>query len=307
MTAVTEKQSSRYLFLVGKIRALEKKLFDSSRFSRLTENKDTKSFLNDLSDSAYHDFIVKENFERGLKKYIHSRYDYFRKNMQDSAVLDIFMIRNDILNYINYHKGLRGDEFYESGVFDSRWWKTNKLPGFFVKVEGRLKKVLGTKGINEAEERLIEKVCMDEVCDRYIKYIPSRMVLEYWRFMLDIKNLLRNVNNPQERYYFSGGNIKESFWKEVKVSEDIPPKLEVQSYMKRILEERNRIKWEPVLKRWMGYLIKEMRKITFGPEPVVSYFLSIIEEAVNLTLIYTGINLELSDSEIKEKLNLAYV
>ncbi len=301
------KQNSEYLFLMGKIRVLEKDLFDYSKFNRLMENRSVPSFLNDLSDSKYHGFIIKDNFEKGLRNYIYFQYDYFRKNMADTAILDIFMIKNDILNYINYLKDFKKDEFYESGVFKNQWWKVNKLPPFFVKAEYRLKKMLPQQDVANAEERIIEKVCMDVVCEEYLKSIQSNMVLNYWKFMIDIKNLLKNINHPQPRYYFSGGNIKESFWKEIKIGEDMPDKLEAQPYIKEALKENSRIKWELILKQWLGGLIKEMRKITFGPEPIVSYFLSIIEEAVNLNLIYTGIRMNFSAIELKENLNLTYV
>lgn len=304
---VTSKQSSRYLFLVGKVRVLEKELFDFARFNRLIENKNIEDFLNDLSDSRYHNFIIKGEFETGLKSYIYSHYDYFRKNMPDSTVLDIFMIKNDILNYINFFKGLEKDEFYEPGVFKGEWWKGGRLPLFFRKVEERLKKLLRSKEISQAQERMIEKVCVDIINEDYIKSIQSSMVLDYWKCMIDIKNLFKNIVHPQGQYYLAGGNIKESFWREVNVNEDIPPKLEAQSYMKKILEEKNRINRELILRRWLGGLVKEMRKITFGPESVVSYFLSIIEEVMNLRLIYTGINLKYSTAEIKGKLNLSYV
>ena len=66
------------------------------------------------------------------------------------------------------------------------------------------------------------------------------------------------------------------------------------------------INWELILRRWMGGLIKEMRKITFGPEPVVAYLLSVIEEVFNIRMIYTGINLGLDPAEIRKKLNLGY-
>lgn len=303
----SNKQSARYLFLVGKIRVLENELFDSARFNRLMENKNTEDFLNDLSDSRYRDFIIKGNYETGLKNYIYSQYDYFQKNMHDSTVLDIFMIRNDILNYINLIKGLKEDRCYEPGVFKGLWWKEDRLPPFFIKVEERLKKILRSKEINRAEEKMIEKVCVDIINEDYIKSISSSMVLKYWKFTVDIKNLLKNVNHPQEQYYFSGGNIEESFWKKVKISEDMPSKLEVQPYMKKVLNEKDRISWELILRRWLGGIFKEMRKITFGPEPVLSYFLSSIEEIFNLNVIYTGINLKLSTDEVKEKMSLTYV
>jgi hypothetical protein len=301
------KNSSQYLFLTGKVRALEKKLFDASKFNRLTEKEKTKSFLNDLADSGHHDFLIHEDFDKGLRNYIYFHYDYFRKNMADSTVLDIFMIKRDILNYINHIKNLKKIEFYEPAVFKHDWCKEKILPSFFLKVEEKLRKMLGPKEISRAGEAIIEYACIEIVQEEFISKLTEGRILDFWKYTIDIKNLLKKINSPQTGYYLKGGNIKQSFWIETKIGEDMPPKVEIQPYIKLIAEEENRMNWEYIIRRWIGSFIKEMRKITFGAEPVVSYLLSIIEESINLRTIYTGIQMGLSPLEIKEKLNLAYV
>lgn len=300
-------QSPEYLFLTGKIRALEKELFDLPRFSRLMEHKDQKDFIDDLADSRYYQFINNKDFERGLSEYIGYNYSYLKKKMQNSAPLDIFMIRYDILNYINLLKGLEDDSYFEAGVFKTQWWKKDKYPVFFIEAEKRIKRMSGTTDAFGVQEGLIEKVCMDLAYDRLKDSIGSKKVLEYWKYSIDILNLLKNANHPISRHYMGGGNIEETFWKNINVKEEMPGKLTAQSYVKEIMDESNSIMWESKLNRWLGKLIKDMRKMTFGPAPVVSYLLSLIEETKNLKYIHTGINLGMSGESIFEKLNLAYV
>jgi V/A-type H+-transporting ATPase subunit C len=301
------KPDSSYLFLTGKVKVLEQRLFDFSRFSRLLENENIKNFINDLSDSGYHEFVSHGNFEAGVKEFIYNSYEYLRKKMSDPHVLDIFMIKDEITNYINHLKDFKKEEFYGSGAFKPKWWKIKELPSFFVKAEENIQKKLGPKDIKNANENLIEKMCMDMVWSDYVNGIKSPMIRNYWNYMIDIKNLIKNINGISGGYYFAGGNIKEEFWKEIVIGEDMPPKVEAQPYTKIIAEESDRSNWELLLKQWLGGFVKEMRKITFGPEPVAAYLISLQEEAYNLNLIYTGIQMEMPKLVIQEKLSMSYV
>jgi hypothetical protein len=301
------RPSPRNLFLVGKIRALEKELFDSSRFYRLLENKTETSFINDLSDSRYQKYVAENGFERGLKKYSHYIYVFFRENIDVPAVLDIFMIKRDISNFINYIKGIKAESVYNAGVFSEDWWKKDKMPPFFRRVREKLVKIMEGGDISRTEDRLIEKICLDCLSEEYFRDIKSAMILDYWKYTIDTGNLLRNLNHPQPAYYWSGGNIDERFWENVDVREDIPKKLEVQPYIRDVAVESGYTAWEIRLRKWLSRFLKQMRKISFGNEPILSYFLCLLEEMTNLRLIYTGIRMEMDPRVTRESLNLAYV
>ncbi|MFH1416379.1 MAG: V-type ATPase subunit [Elusimicrobiota bacterium] len=300
-------EESNYLFLTGKVRAMEKELFDLSRYSRLMEHKDTESLVNDLADSPYSGFITAEDFEKGLREFIYDRYDYFRKKMDDSAVLDIFMIKNDILNYMNFEKGIKEEDLYGQGVFKAGWWKEDRQPVFFRKVRERMSKMTRAKDKDVPDENIIEKVCVDIVNETYAGRIKSRFIEGYWSCTIDIKNLFINLYRRNSGIYLSGGSINENFWRDINIEEEIPLKLKAQPYADRLFAEEDRSKWDNITRTWLGRLIRKMRMVSFGPEPVVAYMLSILEEAFNLGMIRTGLNMGLENVRIKEGLSLAYI
>ena len=65
--------------------------------------------------------------------------------------------------------------------------------------------------------------------------------------------------------------------------------------------------WESKLPLFLGGLMKEMRKITFGPEPIISYLLSLKEEVRNIVMIYIGLKMNMDREIIKQQLCTAYV
>lgn len=293
---------------------MEKGLFNPAMFDRLIENKTVDGLLNDLSDTKYKQFLNlnKEDFSMGLRKYILSIYLDFRKRISLPGILDIFMINEDVINLINYVKNPDLKGIFLPGVFAINWQDEKHWPGLFHTIERKIVKILNGKPLSEAYDNLIEKVCMDIVYEKWVKHIRDVLILNYWNYMIDIKNMLINLNHlgvyhPAPVFYFSGGHIEEGFWKHAKVVENIPDKLKIQPFMKYVLGEKEYISWEEKLARFLGKLLREMRRITFGPAPVVSYFLSSLEEIKNLNLIHTGINLELKKEQLKQRLNLAYV
>ena len=93
-----------------------------SRFSHLLENKDADGFFSDLSDTKYKQFITGGDFSIGLEGYVLSVYRYFKKKITDTRALDIFMIKEDALNFIGYASGGVKKDFFRSSVLKEGWW-----------------------------------------------------------------------------------------------------------------------------------------------------------------------------------------
>ncbi len=295
------KQNSRIIYLAGQVRVLEKRMISIAEYNRLMENNEPRSFINELSDTSYGRFIEKNGFDDGLDKHLISAYNYFRKNIsENTVVLDIFFIKNMVADFKNYLKKTEKISSTGSG-----------LAVFFQKVLKRIYEITGrteeAEDVLNIPDKIIEKALVDTIYEKYVKEIKINSIVKYWRYMVDIKNLLKNINHPAADYYWDGGYIPADFWKVSKITDDVPEKLVIQPYYKKVASESNFVLWEPILKKWLGGLLKDMKKISLSIEPVVSYFLCLMEEMTNLKLIYTGIRMKMSVGEIRKQLNISYI
>ncbi len=311
---VAHLQNSDYLFLVGKVRVFENKLFDRGRFRRLIETGSRERFIKELSDTKYRlsaerikNDDNRSNFIIACDGYLYEVYRNFKNKVEDSSFLDIFMLESDIADFVDFARGAECKESYCRGVLNINWAEAEDLSGFFKEAQNKIEKIQSGASLNEISYFLIEKVCMDMITEKYLKNVQSPALREYRRYYIDTKNLLAKANMNVNDSFLRGGNIDTHFWKRVNISDGIPRKIKSQPYMQNIKSTGNRNLWEPEIRRFLSGLLKNMRKHTFGPEAVTAYMLSIKEEIKNLSLIYTGLGMGLGEDLIKDNLNLAYV
>ncbi len=301
------KDRSSYLFLVGKVRFLETQLFRESDLTRFLENSSEEALINDLQNTKYGKLLSDYDFNMALDTYIYQSWLEFKKKVEDSRILDLFMLKRDVLNFINYKKGIDAEKYYAGGVFKLNRDEENPyLPPIFKETEERLAKYSVDKS-ETIPDNLVEKVFMDIVTENYINPLETGLIKNYWQDMVDINNLLKNVNYKKPEYYWAGGKIESSFWEKVRVSEEIPSKISSKKYMKAVGQQSKPTEWELKLHQYLLKYIKSMKKITFGPEAVVAFMLSLFTEVKNLNMIRAGINLGLEKKEIKANLILGYV
>ncbi|MBN2407678.1 MAG: V-type ATPase subunit [Elusimicrobia bacterium] len=300
-----KRPGSDYLFLFGAVKVYETRLLGRAEFSRLAENRKEEELVEDLYNTKYKAFIKAGRLVEGLNDYLYLAYSYFKKKVK-CGVFDIFFFHEDILSFINYIRETEKNGNYRSYVFGQKWWNEGELPEFFRTVQKKIAEFASTKDIKEASDMLLEKIAMELVYERSVKRVKGNRIRDYWKYMIDIKNLLRNING-QNPYYIKGGNIDGSYWKRCNVRENVPDKIKVQPYMKYVLSEKDMDRWEQKLMKFLGRLVADMRKTAFGPEAAVAYLLSVKEEIRNINTVYTGIKMGMDKETIEEGLNLAYI
>lgn len=306
MLAVAENKSD-YLFLVGKIRVLENQMIDRFGFYRLADNSSVEGFLSDLSDSPYKDYVGADDLGYALKEYVYKQYSYLKKKMDSPVYLDLFMMGGDISNIISFIKQADSDAEYVPGIMPVGWWEKEALPEFVKKVQYKLQKISSSTELARVSAAAVESVSSDVICETVIGHVKNQRIRDYWGKLIDIKNYFLNRNGTSESNYLAGGSISKNFWKKLDLSGEIPAKLAAQPFFRTFEKTGNIAEAESAARKYMGTLIKEMRKTPFGPEPLTAYLLGIIEETANLMHIYTGISMGFEPNEIKEGVNLAYV
>ncbi|MGM0441149.1 MAG: V-type ATPase subunit [Elusimicrobiota bacterium] len=303
--AMMIEDRSGYLFLIGKVRFLETQILTDADLNRLIENNTEKKLVNDLQDTKYGKYLADYDFNEALEKYIYSCWREFTNKMENTCILDLFMLKRDVLNFINFKKDFKEDKFFAGGVYNLQREEDTVLPGILKKVDQKLKKKSQEKD-ETIPDGLVEKIFMDFIAKDYIEPLEGGLLKNYWKDMVDINNLLKNVNHETPQDYWAGGNIEQSFWEKVKIESEIPRKLSSKKYMKAIESQKDPVEWELKLEEFLLKYINSMRKITFGPEAAVALLLSLFTEAKNLNMIKAGINLELDKKEIRDNLILGY-
>lgn len=287
----------RQLYLTGKIRVYETRLLGRGEFARFLENKLPDNFLRELKDTPYGDYLQEADLDSATVQYIEDIYRYFRKDMGDEAVmLDAFMLKKKVAGYIENIK----DKQREQG--EKRIFSISSSDPEIVK---KARKNL--QGSGNLSDREIEKAFMDAADDAYIKKFSSHKLKKLWEDYIDIKNFLNNLRHIERGFYFKGGYIKPSFWEAVDCRQEIPDKLQARPFMKALAREENPEKYELKLRRWLGGVFKGLRKITFGPEPVCAFLLTLMSEVENLTTVYAGLKMGMAPERIEENLYYSHV
>ncbi len=288
---------NRQLYLTGKIRVYETQLFGRGEFSRFTENKNTQAFLRELKDTRYGRHLKDDGLEGAASRYIKKMYLELNKDMgADAIILDAFMTSHRAAEYIGLLKK-RAAETGEKRIVS--------VPSDSPAAVKKAVKKLGSS--EDLSDREIEKAFMDAASQLYLNKFSSPKLKQLWRDHIDIKNFLNNIRHTRPGLYFEGGHIDLSFWDYSDCRREIPAKLRARAFMKAVSSDDSPENYERRLEDWMAGRLRELRKITFGPEPVCAFFLTLITEARNLAAVYTGLQMGLAARDIRENLFYSYV
>ncbi len=287
---------SRELYLTGRIRVYETRLFNRAAFSRFLESSSAGEFISELKDTPYGSYIQGEDLDGACSEYIDHAYMDFRKDMgRGRAAIDAFMLHRELYRDIKKRKKSEKEEKKRASF--------EKIP-----LDGLREKVQKIEKENkEIKDREIEQAAIEAASVELMKKVSSAELLQLWESYIDIKNFLNNISHTAPGYYLPGGYIHRSFWEKADCRKEIPSKLKARPFMKEILKEKNSEEYELILNKWQGEMLKSLRKKTFGPEPVCAYILSLVAESKNLMTSYTGIRMGLKKEEIKKRLNYSYV
>jgi len=94
------QEETKWCFLSGQIKALEKELVSNIQYQSLISARDHHELLRALSDSPYKSVLRQEedlfNYERILNAQVSAKLDWIRKYSPQPVVYDYFKVRGDI-------------------------------------------------------------------------------------------------------------------------------------------------------------------------------------------------------------------
>jgi V/A-type H+-transporting ATPase subunit C len=321
-----------FAYAVGRIRALETKLFDRARIERLSEAPGLNEVISGLAESEYGPAIANlkdpAQFENALNAEL-ARVIKLVSDLADGAPeLMVFVYRYDLLNLKLILKTENGNPTGLSrlGNWDPEWLvqKLNEndlteLPEAFQQAINRSKEAFKATGDTQEIDRIMDGAWFSYGYQTLKEGISS-LLFNWWVALIDLTNLrtfirLRIIGSgfgELQKFFVDNGTINIDDFKELwdQPNEKIAAWLGNTNYSKLLAEGAATIISLTQLEReydnFLLDLIASAKMVALGIEPLVGYLLAKENEVKLLRIVLVGKANQLSNPEIKERLRHAY-
>lgn len=312
-------KDTEYAYSVAKVRAVENKLLDKLKLSRMAEAQNLDEAMKILRESGYEG----SSAEQMLSDESAKTYAFLKEISPSKETFDIFLVKNDYHNI----KVLLKTEFLgknydflltQSGRYSARLMKNL--------IENRAMKDFSPI-MREAVEQavaILEKTGDPQLCDMLLdraayremhelaKQSGSAYVCDIVAVMCDLANIriFARVHKMEKNADFllhallDGGTIgKEDFVR----SQNLSELLSGTKYAELSDFEADISELEKQADNFMIRYIKKAKYVAFGIEPLVAYLLAKENEIKLARIILTGKKNGLPPEMIKERLRESYV
>lgn len=315
---------TRYAYAVGKIRALETRLLDKSRFDSLIAARDAEEALRALSDTDYGPFLSElkgaRDFEVALNEELKSVLHLVSDLSRDPELTDIFRLRYDFHNL---------KVLLKIKYLSDRSPITDHLPLMDAGLiePGKIRKIIEGEDYKELPEELrtaAEKAIksfeethdaqrIDIILDREMYGLFSQrtrdnghpFLREYFQIDLDLINVknflrvkeLRLGKSFFEEVFLEGGELKKSlFLKSYEESMNnfssllsfTPYGMLVSEGIEHWQENRSWSELERLSDNYLLSFLRRARYVVFGLEPVIAYLLARENEIKMIRMVMVG-------------------
>ncbi len=321
-----------FAYAVGRIRALETKLFDRARLERLSEANSLNEVLSGLGESEYGPAIGNLKNPTQFEAALNSELVRVTKLVTDLAngapEVMVFVYRYDLQNLKLILKTENGNPTGLShlGHWSPEWLvqkftenDLSELPEDFRLAIYRAKEAFKATGDTQEIDRIMDAAWFDYGY-QILKNGISSLLCNWWVALIDLTNLrtfirLRMIGSgfgELQRFFINNGTIKledfKDFWEQP--NEKVAAWLWNTNYSKLLSEGTGILLSLTQLEReydnFLLDLIAPAKMISLGIEPLVGYWLAKENEVKLLRIILVGKANQLSNPEIKERLRRAY-
>ncbi len=321
-----------FAYAVGRIRALETKLFDRAKFERLSEAGSLNEVLSGLGESEYGPALgnLKEpnQFEAALNAEL-ARVIKLVTDLADGAPeLKVFAYRYDLQNLKLILKSEQGNPAGLSnlGIWAPGWLiqkmsddDLTELPEEFRLGIDRTKAAFKATGDTQEIDRIMDAAWFD-FGYQVLKNGISDLLFNWWIALIDLTNIrtfirlrLIGLGFPEFiRFFIANGILELGDFKELwdQPNEKVAAWLGNTVYAKSLTDGPATLNSLTQLEResdnYLINLIEPAKMISLGIEPLVGYLLAKENEVKLLRIILVGKANQLSNPEIKERLRRAY-
>ena len=301
-----EVEDDRYLFAVGRIRALESKLLTHHHWERMIEAENGVEVIRVLQDTSYGKYEISDpsDFERMLIAVREDLYILMEELLVDEELLTTLRAFEDFHNLkvllkaqieeidvpkdaLFLHGNVSANEL-QSLLEEERY---SALPMYLQDAIGRaLDAHLGKKDVAEAIDR------------SYIDFMlcaPHPFIRVYFRLYVDLLNIStilrqKRTDKPKPEYLVNGGFIpvqkiahlpSESWEAIVEAYYPTPYYNVVNEGVQSLKQKGTFLRFEKERECYLLGFLKKVRLCTMGAEPVLAYYFWVREEEKFLRLI----------------------
>jgi V/A-type H+-transporting ATPase subunit C len=319
---------------IGRIKSLENKMLDRAKVESLVEAKDFEDSIRLLQDTRYGTYIG-SSYEEGLKSALSDLYVDMYKTSPVREVVDILSVRYDGHNIKCLIKskfaGFGPDRLLiNAGTIDPHKLKDMIFEDDLRDMPKPIRPYVeeAIEGYKSTKDPQDIDITIDKGIFFYMNQIADGSGMEYLpiivKMLIDITNIksfirikLQDRNSQFFRKAFiEGGKLDfDLFGNNMGDSiENFPSKIAHTDYYKWVkagIEEFSKSgELGTVEKHGDDYLIENLKKselVSFGPEPVIAYILSVENEIRMLRIVLTGKKNDVPPDKIKERLRDLYV
>ncbi|HHW49563.1 MAG TPA: V-type ATP synthase subunit C [Clostridiaceae bacterium] len=334
LTAETE-----YVYAVGRIRAIEKKLLDKSGIERMLDAKSPEEALKVLVDAGYGSNVGDASnpfhYENLLKEEQKKVFKLLKEIAPEPEVFDLFLLRNDYHNIKTVLKAEFLGQDSSDILVDSGSIEVNKLKAMirdrnFKEIPEIMKEAIEEcmDLFNRTGDPQVIDVILDKANFRQMKEKAEEskysFLINIVENMIDLTNIkiflrTRNVGKSWDaiqKMLLPGGTVENSlFFESMNDSlEDFIKKLKQKPYGAICEEGIESFKntgsftgFEKLVDNYMISLVKKAKYKAFGIEPLIGYLIAKENEIKNARIVMVGKINNIPNEVIKERLRETYV
>ncbi len=319
-------------------RVYEKDLLTENFFDRMAESEDLSSALRLLNDTSYQEYFAKlekpEDYEIALKDALQDLYKKFSQMLKSPEVVDLLTMKYEYHNLkVMLKEKISGHDyshmFIDIGDFDYEELREDFESGDRAQLDTRYAGVINKvydDYLVQKDPQLID-IYTDRAYFENLKELADKldvdMFKQYVEDLIDftnIRTLLRAQNQNIDLHFLdkiiiSGGTIDIDKFKDnlfAKVDENSPliKSARIYYYLRESIKDYSNTKslsaFEKSMDDYIVSLIKEAKKVTYGPEVPFAYLMAKENEIRNLRIVLVSKLNNLPKNFIKERLRETY-
>ncbi len=310
----------RYAYAVGVVRSLEVKFLRKNHWGRLIDSKNEEDIFSVLSDTPYIT-LRKHTVEQTLEEAENENEDLFKRMILDEKIIEFFVLDID---YYNLKVLLREEIFNtslkkkEGGRYSPEEIK-KALKGEKVKMNNTFLYAVAEGFVTGVEKK--DPLFIDLTVDKFL-FKEKKEIARSYSFLSSFLKIYLDTENIRNfmRFYISenkeiipnvileGGIMEKEFF--VKAKDD-----SLENFITQISKKgygfiqdaifyfdktKSFLKLEKEIKKFLNHWLWKTRYLTFGYEPIITYYLYKREEIKSIRKITIGIKANLPKEEIKE-------
>ena len=319
-------------------RIYEKKLLKRSDFERMIEAKDLDEAIRFLNDTPYQTYVNKlsrnEDYEIALKESLKDNLNDFYKLLPSTEVVDIFNLKYEYHNLkVILKENISGQDY--SGMYiNIGEFNFDKLKKEFESGDRKKLDSLYAEVISSVYDEFLEfkdpqniEILIDKGYFERLKSLSDETEIElfkqYTEDLIDftnIRTLLRCQKQGSDlnflnRVLVDGGTIEKTRYKDFlnqKIDENSTLfksariYYQVKESIKEYNSSNNLSYFEKSMDDYLMEVMKEAKKITYGPEVPFAFLYGKETEIKNLRIIFVSKLNKLPTNFIRERLRESY-